>query len=291
MSKESKKKKLSCFIGDHLNDTCALTWFKANKENVSVEAFKDCTADITEHLKSYNITETCVNTTEQWLIKNRLELEIPDEAEICPKHRLKFGVGFTLQHSCKYPGDESCKVKQKKKQVCRVIPISFHPEIQLLFSSAAKKFRLPIGSGWCNNCRLRLHCCLMEKNNMVLDNSICKLFSETHHVQNIQEEDKSGGASNICQEPNAEPFSDDEPGSSHLDNSFTDDTPKDSFNRSMSAISSDWTPLKFQQRRLRNSWYVKVLLLLTVFWRTLHLGKETDFEKNLSQLQLSTREY
>ena len=68
-----------------------------NSNITELKLFKECTNDITSHLKSLCIysenVKKCPNATEQWLIQNRLKQNLLDNDTICPKHRMKYGLG------------------------------------------------------------------------------------------------------------------------------------------------------------------------------------------------------
>eukprot|EP00111_Clytia_hemisphaerica_P010801 TCONS_00031585-protein len=155
---QSKKKKLSCFVGERLNEECGLTWFGSNDSNCLPVNFGECRQDPTTHLSSLGFSDEtifhCPNTNEQWLIMHRLQFTIPDEALICPKHRLKFGLGWKPEVSCQYPSHKKSKLKAKNM---RKIPISTAAQCHLLFSSAGEKTVIQVGSKWCSSCRVKCH--------------------------------------------------------------------------------------------------------------------------------------
>jgi len=178
-----KKKKLVCFVEDCLKEKCSLKWFKSNKENEHSVQFNDCTNDITECLISFGVSKDCLpvcpNATEKWLIMNRSQIIIPDQAMICPKHRLKYDIGWKSPSSCQYPGHLLSNSKKIAK--CRLISPEVNLQIQTLFSSAAKRVTVPIGSQWCNNCRLCRHNELLTKNEHITESYVCEICMEPHN--------------------------------------------------------------------------------------------------------------
>ena len=161
---KSKKKKIKCFIGNQLSEECGLNWFKGGDEGKLIE-FIECNDNDgnKKHLASLGIPEEsiiqCPKATEKELIKVRSELlEIPENALICTKHRLKFGIGWKPPAlSCKYPGHKKNKSKGSQQKNRRNIPFPKLSEISYLFSSPINGIVVPVGSKWCNDCRLRTH--------------------------------------------------------------------------------------------------------------------------------------
>ena len=242
---QNKKKKLICYIGDYLKEECALTWFKSNQSTQVPVTFKEYIADISKHLSSLGTFKdhvtSCPNATEKWLILNRMKLDsIPEEAIICPKHRYKYGTGWKSLASCQYPGHK-INSKKSKSQNGRNISTKVASEIQNLFSSAAKKVTVPVGSSWCNNCRLRVHCALKKENNHILESNVCEVCMKNHieyipEIQHNTPERELPIATEISTPVLRE--------ESASDDNFTDESRKDSFNRSMRDISNEWTPIK-----------------------------------------------
>lgn len=104
---KGKKKKISCFIGEHLSEQCSLNWFKCTLPSELVH-FSQCQDDIASHLTSLGLPsdkiDNCPNANERRLILSRSKMNaIPDKALICPKHRFKFGIGWQPPMSCQYP--------------------------------------------------------------------------------------------------------------------------------------------------------------------------------------------
>ena len=91
---KTNKKSVSCKIRNCLGEECSLNTCNSNITELKL---KECTDNITSHLKSLCIysenVKKCPNATEQWLIKNCLKKSLLDN-DICPKHQMKYGVGW-----------------------------------------------------------------------------------------------------------------------------------------------------------------------------------------------------
>ena len=91
---EKNKKSASCEIGNCLGEECSLNTYNSNITELKL--FKECTDNITPHLKSLCIysenVKKCPNATEQWLIQNRLKQTLLVN-DVCPKHRMKYSLG------------------------------------------------------------------------------------------------------------------------------------------------------------------------------------------------------
>ena len=112
---EKNKKSVSCEIGNRLGEECSLNTY--NSSITVLKLFKECTDNITPHLKSLCIysenVKKCTNATEQWLIQNRLKQTLLDNDTICPKHRMKYGLGWRSSQKCQYPANKIMKAKKK----------------------------------------------------------------------------------------------------------------------------------------------------------------------------------
>ena len=71
--------------------------------------FSECNEDITAHLQSLEVDlphddlATCPNANKRWLIRNRLQMQIDDDAIVCGKHISKYGITFKPSMLCAYP--------------------------------------------------------------------------------------------------------------------------------------------------------------------------------------------
>ena len=86
-------------------------------------------------------------------------MQIDDDAIVCGKHISKYGITFKPSMLCAYPSHtkKTYKTKTTKKDSCRVIKAQNLGEISDIHSSIISNVILPIGSVWCNECRLRVH--------------------------------------------------------------------------------------------------------------------------------------
>ena len=190
---------------------------------------------------------TCPNATEKCLIINKTKLTIPAEAIICPKHRLKYDLGWKSPMSCQYPDHKVGKQKpSSKRPAMRFISPRVNLQIQLLFSSAVKRAQVPIGSKWCNNYRLRDHCGLLKYNKHILASPVCKVCLESHIRKDAIENTNNNDPPLLQEQVPADDYSNsaimlspvltDEADELSSDDHFSDENRKDSFNKSMSSI-------------------------------------------------------
>ena len=90
--------------------------------------------------------------------------------------------------SCQYPGHKVGKQKPSSKfHTMRFVSPQANLEIQSLFSSAVKRVEVPIGSKWCNNCRLHVHCRMLKYNKHILASPVCKVCLEPHIREDAME--------------------------------------------------------------------------------------------------------
>ena len=87
---EKNKKSVSCEIRNCVGEERSLNTYNSNITELKL--FKECTDNITSHLKSLCIysesVKKCPNAVEQWLIQNYLKQTLLDNDIICPKHQM-----------------------------------------------------------------------------------------------------------------------------------------------------------------------------------------------------------
>ena len=130
---------------------------------------------ITETLNSV----TLLPTKKAWLTSQHFGEKLQDESTICERHHAKYGrpsQGFT---KCKYPAH----VGTKKKLSLRPISLSCAHQAEALYSSAAKKVTVPIGSPWCNCCRLCTHPKMIAEHETMLK-ELCQVCFQSHNREN-----------------------------------------------------------------------------------------------------------
>ena len=85
-----KTKKFVCVIGNQTGDECNLESVRGKK--LLSSKFSECNEDITAHLQSLEVDlphddlATCPNANKRWLIRNRLQMQVVDDAIVCGKH-------------------------------------------------------------------------------------------------------------------------------------------------------------------------------------------------------------
>ena len=238
------KKKINCEIGKQLHEECSLTIF--GTIDTELRTFNDCTNDVIPHLKSLKVydenSKACPNITEKWLIENRTRQKFSNTDEICPKHRMQFGIAWKVSSKCQYPGHKIKKIKKQTKGAGRYISPTIAFEIKHMFSSVVQPFEIAVGSTWCNNCRLRVHPELKRQNIHLLQQEVCVICYKIH-------------ANEVCcsstpKRPRiADSSEDDELEDNHDNSENFQESSKDTFNRSMTELATNyWSPIKFQLR-------------------------------------------
>ena len=120
-------------------------------------------------------------------------------------------------------------------------------EINQLLSSAVKPFNIPVGSKWCNNCRLRVHPDLKSKNLHLFETNFCMICS------NVHQKEVDFSSNTPAKKPRTAPLSDDKYDCSDKSESFEEETSKETFHKSMVEIASNyWSPIKYQLRTKLN---------------------------------------
>ena len=130
---------------------------------------------ITEILNSV----TLLPTKKAWLTSQHFDEKLRDDSTICERHHTKYGrpsQGFTKY---KYPAH----VDTKKKLSLRPISLSCAYQAEALYSSAAKKVAVPIGSLWCNCCRLCTHPKMIVEHETMLK-ELCQVGFQSHNREN-----------------------------------------------------------------------------------------------------------
>ena len=95
---------------------------------------------------------------------------------------MKYGLGWRSSQKCQYPAHKIMKAKKCSANDRYISPaVAF--EINQLLSSAAKPFNIPVGSKWCNNCRLRVHPDLKSKNLSLFETNFCMSCSNVHQKE------------------------------------------------------------------------------------------------------------
>ena len=129
-----------CFIGLQTNDN--RSYWSSRGKRLHPDIYANCSEDIMPHLSSLfqaSPVPSCPNGNEQWLMKNRVNATIPDNATLCGKHRSKYGIGFK-DNKCSYPGHVTEAKKRKGKTDIRLISISKLKAIKFMHSSPLGKF-------------------------------------------------------------------------------------------------------------------------------------------------------
>ena len=116
-------------------------------------------------------------------------------------------------------------------------------EIDQLFRSAAKPLNIAVGSKWCNNCRFRVHPDLKSKNLSLFETNLRWICF------NVHQKGVDFSSSTPAKKPRTGPLSDDENHCSDKSESFEEETSKETFNKSMAEIASNyWSTIKYQLR-------------------------------------------
>ena len=218
------------------------------------EVFKNCSEDVTSHLSSFlssSEIEQCPNSNEQWLIENRFGADIDENAFLCGKHRSKYGLGFKGVKCC-YPGHTSDTAKKGKgTKDLRMILASQLKAVKKLHSTPFNLFHLPIGSVWCNKCRIFLHPPTME--HYIDDESVCLVCGEVHTETSQFEtpQKRMKLSTNISpQEFNVTPCSQVSLISQDSQEEYMpEELKKDTFNKSIANLDATWTPLRHKVRK------------------------------------------
>ena len=77
------------------------------------------------HRQYYPSLEKCPNATEQRLIQNRLKQTLLDN-DICPRHRMKYGLGWPCSQKCQYSAEKIMKVKRNVVQITDIFHQLWH---------------------------------------------------------------------------------------------------------------------------------------------------------------------
>ena len=141
-------KEINCFICDQKNEICA------DEEDLCDISMLE--RDIKDHVKTFfnsnehSQIDQCGHIDELWLIQNRTGIANPSTEKLCTKHRNEYGTMFKSKNrqTCKFPL-HSTKGKRKQHSGERTIPLNVLTELQKVSAVV-----LPIGSVWCNNCRM-----------------------------------------------------------------------------------------------------------------------------------------
>ena len=248
-----------CFIGISENDIC--DYFSTRGKRLSPDVYNNCVEDVLPYLSSFfpsAAAAACPNSNEQWLIRNRFGGDIHGDAYLCGKHRSKYGIGFKSSKCC-YPEHvitESSKRKKRKASSndLRVILASQLKAINLLHSSPLHQLHLPVGSVWCNNCRLRLY--PDAKKEYVEDKSVCEVcglihassttpFETPRKRSKITEDSVSYSSNNVLDTPCSQVSCTSQDSQEYY---TPDGIEKDNFNTTLSSLDVTWSPLKHQVR-------------------------------------------
>ena len=113
---------------------------------------------------------------ESWLISQRFGGKLQDNSTICERHRAKYERPFQGFTKCRYP----VHVDTKKKLSLRPISLSCAYQAEAVYSIAAKKVTVPIGSPWCNCCRLSTHPNIIAEHETMLK-QLCQVCFQPHN--------------------------------------------------------------------------------------------------------------
>lgn len=235
-----------CFVGEHLKNSC-IKDDKGRNIELELSTMKNLDSDIKEYLKSLypeeeQTVESCEKVTEKWLILNRIgQMDVPDDATICKKHRMAYGVNYKPNRSCEFPAHIKKFGKRKSSgRATRLdpIPLSVIAKCKVIPEYSANT--LMIGSVWCNNCRL-------TDGPKRLDNipygtsQRCVLCQQNHNTgfhtpkkQCLRSPPQSQITLHMSP-PSQEEQSEEE---------YTPSPTASPLNRSMASIRKDWTPVK-----------------------------------------------
>ena len=241
-----------CFFGKLEKDNCA--YWSGRGKRLPSEVFKNCSEDVTSHLSSFlssSEIEQCPNSNEQWLIENRFGADIDENAFLCGKHRSKYGLGFKGVKCC-YPGHTSDTTKKGKgTKDLRMILASQLKAVKKLHSTPLNLLHLPIGSVWCNKCRIFLHPPTME--HYIDDECVCLVCGEVHTETSQFEtpQKRMKLSTNISpQEFNVTPCSQVPLISQDSQEEYMpEELKKDTFNKSIANLDATWTPLRHKVRK------------------------------------------
>ena len=144
---------------------------------VKVNALNEDVSDLFKTINNRDL-KFCDTVTykESWLISQRFGGKLQGDSTICEKHRAKYGRPFQGFTKCKYPAH----VDTKKKLSLRPISLSCAYQAEALYSSAAKKATVPIGSPWCNFCRLCTHPKMIAEHETMLK-ELCQVCFQSHN--------------------------------------------------------------------------------------------------------------
>ena len=147
---------------------------------VKVNALNEDVSDLFKTINNRDL-KFCDTVTykESWPISQRFGGKLQGDSTICERHRAKYGRPFPEFTKCKYPAH----VDTKKKLFLRPISLSCAYQAEALYSSAAKKATVPIGSPWCNFCRLCTHPQMIAEHETMLK-ELCQVCFQSHNREN-----------------------------------------------------------------------------------------------------------
>lgn len=234
----------ACFVGRQKGEYCSHS--SDGTSQLKVVDISECTADITNHMRTYTNDEasleeikSCPKFTELHLIMNRAAIAQPMTEKVCVNHKAELGIKYrNTVNSCKFPEHSKRTSKQRKidPKSLRPIPLDVLHEMKAVSDSSAC-----VGSVWCSMCRIKKYSIWRSANieRISMIQTECTLCGEAHQM----DDDILPGIdmiSSLDSDSDIEESSQDE---------YDPYTPKDSLNLSLGSLSDDWTPLKAQLKK------------------------------------------
>ena len=147
---------------------------------VKVSALNEDVSDLFKRVNNKDL-KFCDTVTykESWFISQCFGGKLQDDNTICERHRAKYGRPFQGFTNCKYPAH----VDSKKKLSLRPISLSCAYQAEALCRSVAKGVTVPIGSAWCNCCRLCTHPKMIAEHETMLK-ELCQVCFQSHNREN-----------------------------------------------------------------------------------------------------------
>ena len=123
---------------------------KKKNKSIDIVTLNELDKNIADYLNLQVHTKTlCPIVTEKWLIEDRLGRKMDGKERIYVKHRNYYGVGWRGSSKCQYPGHKQVIHKSKTTSSFSKMNILSTKQTEVLFSSPAMMFHLPVGSSWC----------------------------------------------------------------------------------------------------------------------------------------------
>ena len=172
-----------CSLGVHDGGRCENITRKTACDSLRVVKVNGLNEDVldlfkTVHNRDLKFCDT-VTYKESWLISQGFGGKLQDGSTICKRHCAKYGRPFQGFTTCKYPAH----VDTNKRLSLRPISLACAYQAEALYGSAAKKVTVPIGSPWCNHCRIRTHPKMIAEHETMLK-ELCQVCFQSHNREN-----------------------------------------------------------------------------------------------------------